>query len=251
MSWTPPPNWPQPPSEGWNPPPGWQPDPSWGPPPAGWNFYPTPSGGHEPWNAASWFLAHKALTAVAAVVVLIIVIAAASSGGSSKKNDAAPAATSLSPSPSASASSSSPTPSPSATAAPSVVLQNALESKLGSSNVKGQPRVVSVTYRAKMLSIQWGVNDNLTDGLRKDGAEQDVIDILAIVKSSQHGFPGMNLVGVFGEFPLQNKLGRVKEGRVVTLDYSVKRLNQIDYANVSTSDIADDATFGGISPVLG
>jgi hypothetical protein len=234
MVWTPPPNWPPPPSPGWAPPAGWTPDPGWGLPPAGWNFWPPRA--VEP-GFRGWVKCHRGLSfALALIAALLVVgIIGGAAGSKNKTNSAANSQGPIQPQTSgAPALTASPTPSAPTPTLPS--LQAALLAKLGKSNLTPvQPRIIKLRYTHHVLEVPFLAQDNITQGLRSDGAKQDVDNMLQIVRA--HPLPGMKEVDFFGFFPETDSLGNLKVQQVILVDYTRKRLDAINFGGLPFTDI--------------
>ncbi len=81
------------------------------------------------------------------------------------------------------------------------------------------------------------IQDNLTQGLRTGGAKEDVYNMLQIIKTYESDYPMLREVGIFGYFPETNNLGDTKLQQVVTVDYTTRRLNAINFGGITFDDI--------------
>lgn len=90
-------------------------------------------------------------------------------------------------------------------------IAQAVDDALGGSN-RDVDRLAPVTLVDGHVAIKWAINDNLTEGLVKDGARIDGVDILRAL--SETGVP-YNTVSLEGTFPLVDQLGNSAEERVV------------------------------------
>jgi len=78
----------------------------------------------------------------------------------------------------------------------------AIEKQLGSSNREDVKRVgyFSVeTGPEPQVFVEWAINDNLTEGLVKSGAQMDIADILDNL-APLLGFPGEDLLDLLGYY---------------------------------------------------
>jgi hypothetical protein len=87
----------------------------------------------------------------------------------------------------------------------------------------------------------------LTEGLTKDGAGLDVVDILHAVADT--GVP-VKVVNVEGTFPLIDQLGNESEEVVVRAQYKGKVVRAINFDNFLTDDVYDVAAGVLIHPAF-
>jgi len=99
-----------------------------------------------------------------------------------------------------------PSPTPRPTRGPAAQLETIVEQELGPGN-RGVKRVQSVTYEQGRVTIEWAINDNLTEGLIKTGARLDILDIGEAVYGSGLGVTSLSLRG---SFPLTDAYGNTR-----------------------------------------
>lgn len=99
-------------------------------------------------------------------------------------------------------------------------------------------RVESITVDEGVVFIRFRIADNLTAGLARIRAEQDVTDLLQALHSSELEFQKVNIVGLF---PLEDKLGNERLTAVITLTYSRVLLDQINWKNFRSANVFDIA----------
>ena len=186
----------------------------------------------------TWIKRHKIISGVIALVVVAIIAGAASGGGGDK---AKPTATDPAPS---TTPSSSTTPSPSAPADPAAELSAAVSDALGKSNRDGVHRVKSAVYNAdtKRVVVMWAINDNLTNGLVKASARQDIVDLLKVVQKFEQSHP-VKSATFAGTFSMQDQLGNASEDKVVEVEYpgsTVAKINFDHFLSDNVYKVSDD-----------
>jgi hypothetical protein len=85
------------------------------------------------------------------------------------------------------------------------------------------------------VEVHWSINDNLTPGLIKDSARQDVVNIVASVKQTIGVSKQLIIVG---DFAVPDGYGRTVERPVIDATYSAQSL-----ANIGPGDIRSDRIF--------
>lgn len=118
------------------------------------------------------------------------------------------------------------TPTPTVSKAPQT-LKPALMTALGESN-RDLERVASVTVDGDALTIQWAIDDSLSDDWLKDGIKSDVVSILQVVWKSKLPFKTIHLAGTFA---MQDRFGNVTEDIVVDLTYGSDIVRQINWGD--------------------
>ncbi len=189
----------------------------------------------------------RILLGVGSLLLLFILIGVFGSNGS--KTD-----TSVTSSPSATtdtpATPSSPLAAPSI--APPVVispvdaLQSAIKKGLSDSNGnrKGVARLSPVQHAGSTYTVKFAVDENLTEGLTKNGMRQDVLQIIKAVKSAEP--VNLRTLRIVGTYSLQDQYGAASEDTVVDAGYSRDVLGKIQPENVdykSIVDLADGKVF--------
>lgn len=83
------------------------------------------------------------------------------------------------------------------------------------------------------IYVQWTINDNLTEGFIKNGAQLDIKNILKGLHDSGVSYQRV----VFeGSFPLVDTLGNSKEAIVVHAEYPRKTVDAINWGNFLTKN---------------
>jgi len=110
-------------------------------------------------------------------------------------------------------------------------LQTAIEKALGPSNREGVARISQFSVGAEpdaQIFIEWTINDNLTEGLIKSGAQIDIADILEAIDES--GFE-YGSVFVEGTFSMVDQYGDASEMVVISARYTRTTVERINWEN--------------------
>ena len=133
---------------------------------------------------------------------------------------------------------------------PEDALEHAITEKLGSSN-REVPRVdyFNITYPdgTTNILIQWALNDNLTDNLRKIGARLDAVYILEVIDNS--GFENLR-VHLQGTFSMVDEYGNASEKVILKLFYTQETLDKINWENFLSENIYKIADNADVHPEL-
>jgi len=97
------------------------------------------------------------------------------------------------------------------------------------------------------IYIRWSINDNLTEGLVKLGAQVDLKDMLKAIHGS--GVP-YSVLTADGLFPLVDTFGNTKETIVVHAVYKRETVDRINWENFLTKNIYQIADEVNIHPVF-
>jgi hypothetical protein len=131
------------------------------------------------------------------------------------------------------------------------ILHDAVAEALGESNrnVKRLPGFSA--DEGSYIIVTWRIDENLTEGLTKDGARIDAVTILKTIK----GVPEHDRYkGVFlkGTYPLVDQYGNSKEETVVRARYERRTLERINFepGGVSSKAIFDIADAGSVVPAF-
>jgi hypothetical protein len=92
-----------------------------------------------------------------------------------------------------------------------------------------------------VVTARYKISDNFTEGLTKDGARINTVDILKYIKAA---YPDLTEVHVFGTANMVDQYGNTSDDQVVTLTYSRATMDKINFNNVSFKNIwniADDS----------
>ena len=73
-----------------------------------------------------------------------------------------------------------------------------------------QPRIIRLRYKNHVLQVPFLIQDNILRSLRRDGARQDVFNMLKILKANQRNLPNLRRVAMLGFFPGTNKVGNLR-----------------------------------------
>ena len=249
---------PQPPPGGWGPPPQGAPptQPQWGQQPPG---PPQPPKPKPPIYRRPWFII---------VGVLVLFLIGAALLGDPPQEEAQPVASAApttvattNPAPSTTsepATTAEPvtTAKPTTTAAPKpipskTILRNAVVKALGESNrdVKRLPQFSAT--EGEYIVLTWRINENLTEGLTKDSARLDGVNILKAIKSvPEHDrYKGVSMKGTYS---LVDQFGNASEDTVVRATYERRTLERINFepGGVDFKQIFDIADSGSVHPAF-
>ena len=94
-----------------------------------------------------------------------------------------------------------------------------------------------------VVTARYKIGENLTEGLTKDGARIETVDILKYIKAA---YPNLTEVHVAATADMVDRYGNTKEDQVATLVYSRATLDKInwdnfDFKNIWNIPIADSA----------
>ncbi|UAL29528.1 hypothetical protein K8W59_17525 [Nocardioides rotundus] len=113
-----------------------------------------------------------------------------------------------------------------------------LRDALGDSNREDVERLSVFDYdkRTKVLSVQFAINDNLSEGMIKDGAKMAVTDILEAVQESDLKIKDVNIDATFS---MVDDLGNASEDTVVRATYPSNLVDRINFENFDFEDVYD------------
>lgn len=130
-------------------------------------------------------------------------------------------------------------PTTTTTEPPAETIAQAVDDALGDSN-RDVDRLAPITLVDGHVSIRWAINDNLTEGLIKDGARIDAVEILQALHDTGIAYATVTLEGTF---PLVDQLGNSSEERVVLVTYPAELVDQINFEGFdfkNAFEITDD-----------
>jgi hypothetical protein len=97
------------------------------------------------------------------------------------------------------------------------------------------------------VTARFAIGDNLTEGLIKDGARFETIDILEYAKKT---YPNASQVTVQGSFPMKDAYGNTSTDVVINLIYLRSTLDQINFAGVDKDKIWELRDSGVVAPAF-
>ncbi|MGO4445083.1 hypothetical protein AB4Z42_17165 [Mycobacterium sp. 2YAF39] len=95
------------------------------------------------------------------------------------------------------------------------------------------------------MTAAFAIGDNLTEGLIKDGARFETIDILEYAKQV---YPNASQVNVRGSFPMKDAYGNVETKVVINITYLKSTIDQINFKGVDKDKIWEIRDSGFIHP---
>src|SRR5205807_9845194 len=117
-------------------------------------------------------------------------------------------------------------------------LQDKVSKALGKGNRKASPRVtVSYPTLGERVLVTWAIDENLTEGLTKDTARTEAVDILKAIHDVR---PDMSGVFLEGTYPLVDKLGNSQEETVVRASYELNVVMGINYDGFNFKNVFED-----------
>ncbi len=143
-----------------------------------------------------------------------------------------------------------PTPTPSPTPDPSRILKSVVGAVIERNNRGVTPAFTIDVFRgvdSAIITIQWAINDNLTERMTKSGAKIDATDIVKAIANSDVDYELLNLEGTFS---LIDTYGNTSEEVVVWLTFTPATVNRINWENFLWSNIYDVADSSNIRPVF-
>jgi hypothetical protein len=96
----------------------------------------------------------------------------------------------------------------------------------------------------EVVTARFAIKDNFTNGMIKDGARFETIDILKYVKAT---YPNASQVNVQGSFPMTDQYGNTKTEVVVNVTYLRATMDKINPDGVSNDRIWEIRDFGFIA----
>jgi hypothetical protein len=98
-----------------------------------------------------------------------------------------------------------------------------------------------------VVTARFAIHDNFTEGLIKDGARFETIDILKYAKAT---YPDASEVNVQGSFPMKDQYGNTSTEVVVNITYLRSTLDKINFDGVSKDRIWEIRDSGFIAPAF-
>lgn len=99
----------------------------------------------------------------------------------------------------------------------------------------------------EVVTAVFDIGDSLTEGLIKDGARFDTIDILKYAKAT---YPNAASVNVKGRFPMKDAYGNTSTDIVINLYYSKSTIDQINFDGVDKDKIWEIRDSGFVAPAF-
>jgi hypothetical protein len=97
------------------------------------------------------------------------------------------------------------------------------------------------------VTAVFNIHDNFTNGMIKDGARFDTIDILKYAKAT---YPDAASVNVQGKFPMKDAYGNTTTDTVINLTYLKSTLDQINFDGVDKDKIWELRDSGIVYPAF-
>jgi len=125
-----------------------------------------------------------------------------------------------------------PAPRPTATRSTQELITALLTSTLGKSNRDAQ-RLGPVTVSGGDVTAQWAINESLTEGYTKLGANQDIANIL----EQLFAFPGVQRVTLNGTYSMVDIYGKVSEMTVIHYVMTSTTAAKVNWQNVDLHNL--------------
>jgi hypothetical protein len=97
------------------------------------------------------------------------------------------------------------------------------------------------------VTAKFAIGDNFTEGLIKDGARFETIDILKYAKAT---YPNASQVTVQGSFPMKDAYGNTSTDVILNVTYLRSTLDKINFSGVDKDQIWEIRDFGFVHPEL-
>jgi hypothetical protein len=97
------------------------------------------------------------------------------------------------------------------------------------------------------VTAAFAIHDNFTEGLIKDGAWFDTIDILKYAKAT---YPNASQVTVQGRFPMKDACGNTSTDVVLNVTCLQSTMDKINFAGVDKDKIWELRDSGFIAPAF-
>lgn len=214
--------------------PGWwlASDGKWYPPQPSSPPTPPPGTGRPPLPRRAWSRFRGWPTWVQIVLVafaVIVIIGAAVGGGEDEgdkvaSTDSTAVKTTTTKAPKATTTTAATVPS-----SPQEVLRKAIDKSLSDGNRgKGVERLGAVNFTpGGDIEVHWAINEGFTDGLTKDRARRDAVEILEGVRKS--GVTDYDTLTIIGTYALVDQLGNSSEDLAVRALYDKATVDAINF----------------------
>jgi hypothetical protein len=129
------------------------------------------------------------------------------------------------------------------------ILRAAVVKALGQGNRDKEKLAQFGATEGEYITLTWRINENLTEGLTKDGARRDAYNVLKAIKAvPEHDrYKGVVLKGTY---PLVDKFGNSSEETVVRATYERPTLERINFENIDFKTIFDIADGAFVHPAF-
>ena len=108
-----------------------------------------------------------------------------------------------------------------------------IEDALGTSN-RDVRRVSEARQQGDRLVVRWAINDNLTAGMVRRGAQIDVRDMLEVIAAGSETYTTVLLRGTFA---MVDQFGNASESPVVEATYTKDTIDRINFDNFLTDNV--------------
>jgi hypothetical protein len=128
------------------------------------------------------------------------------------------------------------TPRPTATLYPEAALRQAILDALGEVNRDEVDTITAFSYNevTNEVYVRWSINDNFSEQWIKDGARDDIIEIMGAVVDT-----GLDVstVEAEGTFPLVDLYGNESEEVVVRVTFTAETLGRVNWEGIPLENI--------------
>ena len=140
-----------------------------------------------------------------------------------------------------------PKPTPTATLGLQARLCTAVTKALSSGNRQSVQRLSSCSLSGNSVTIQWAINDSLTEGMTKSSANLDIINMLRTIYTGDFGVEKAVLDGTYS---MVDKFGQVTEDRVIHYEMGASTAGKVNWENVNFHDMYDIADKVSVHPTF-
>ena len=128
------------------------------------------------------------------------------------------------------------------------IIYGKVKKALGKGNRDADRRLSPVTAEpGQRVVIKWAINENLTEGLTKDTARKEAVDILKAIRDAEPDYNGVVLEGTYS---LEDQFGNTSEDRVVIADYDRTTVERINFDNFRFKNVYEIAQSATIHPAF-
>jgi hypothetical protein len=124
-------------------------------------------------------------------------------------------------------------------------LCEAIQEALGPSN-RDVPRLGTCQEGNEVL-VSWAIDENLTEGLTKDSARVEAVDILKAISDWGASYRSIRIEGTY---PLVDEFGNATEETVVEAVYRRRTVQQINFGGFDFKNAFEIADFAQVHPAF-
>lgn len=117
---------------------------------------------------------------------------------------------------------------------PGSEIENIIHQELGSCNREGVDKISDLEISGSpetsyIVTLTFSIDDNLTEGMIKGGAQMDVFNLMKALYQSSYE---MDVINIFGTFSMQDRYGNVTEETVLKCQLTHATGEKINWNNM-------------------